>query len=383
MFCTECGVKNTEESNFCRKCGTRLRVPRPPISDKAPHASALGPDSSPVDEEKVKRLLDRAFELYDSGHVDQAFEVCRAALRMNPDSVTGHSLLSSIYAKQGQLDAAIRQMERVVELNPESSADLSRLEALRRRQKLLTDDEPLRPQTRQTSYRQLILNNPPVLAATGTIAIVLLGVVAFGLKGKGTDYPALTPGPQASTQTTAAPGQSVAPSSVEPASPPTVSGSVFDGVGVNPTTQGATLAREAAEADQEAATSASSSAPSAERPPERRAPTPAAAPPAPATPPRPAPVSAPTPRISITRASPGPAPSQPSQTAPSQTPSGRDYQQRAMDAKASGDRAGAVENYRKAIAAYQSEAARSGNSMEAQQGLRSCKLALELMGEGQ
>ncbi|MCC6485706.1 MAG: hypothetical protein IT209_12765, partial [Armatimonadetes bacterium] len=65
------------------------------------------------------------------------------------------------------------------------------------------------------------------------------------------------------------------------------------------------------------------------------------------------------------------------------TPSGKDYQQKAMEAQNRGDRAAAVDNFKRAIAAYRAEAGRSANSFEAQQGVRSCQLALKLLGESE
>ncbi len=385
MFCTQCGIQNTEESNFCRKCGARLRTPRMSATDNLQETANLATDLSPPDDEKVSRLLDRAFQLYDEGALDQAFEVCRTALRLNPDSVTARSLLSNIYERQGQIDAAVRQMERVVEINPESTADIERLASLRTRQKLLADDTPQRPQRTGPSYRQLILNNPSVLAATGAIAIVLLAVVAFDMRGKAAEHPVSQPTAPA-TQTVPDAGAGANASSPDTGSSPFVNGSVFDGTVSSSTTRASAMAREATQEPTPASTSTPSvpdSRPASNTAPARtQTPAGASAQPAPA-PARPSP--APPPRMSITRSSPPPTPPDngANASANASTPSGKDYQQKAMEAQNRGDRAAAVDNFKRAIAAYRAEAGRSANSFEAQQGVRSCQLALKLLGESE
>jgi len=391
MYCTQCGTKNQDDSNFCAKCGTRLRMARSPLLVEEE------PEPQPVDEARVSRLLDRAFELYDNGNVEQAFEVCRAALRLNPDSVSGRSLLSTIYEKKGDLEAAIRQMERVVELNAESTADVNRLESLRKRQKSAKAAAEGQPAASgaSTGPRVLssqLLKNPRVLVAALAVAFVCIALAGiFSLmRGRPASQQAMATAPPAGAQQAPAagatqPGQTgdmVGGS--QPASPAT--GGVFDGLG-GPTE---TSAAPRAEARQT-------------QPVERREiPQPvretprAAATPAPAATPRPAAVRvvpqpapsvvttpAPQPRIRIIRET-APAPS-PTAEQPRPTTgnglSGRDYQKIAMDFKNSGDRVNAASNFHKAVEAYRAEAARGGGGFQAQQGIRTCQTELALLGE--
>ena len=236
MYCTQCGTKNQDDSNFCAKCGTRLRMARSPLLVEEE------PEPQPVDEARVSRLLDRAFELYDNGNVEQAFEVCRAALRLNPDSVSGRSLLSTIYEKKGDLEAAIRQMERVVELNAESTADVNRLESLRKRQKSAKAAAEGQPAASgaSTGPRVLssqLLKNPRVLVAALAVAFVCIALAGiFSLmRGRPASQQAMATAPPAGAQQTPATG-ATQPGQTgdmfggsQSASPAT--GGVFDGLG--------------------------------------------------------------------------------------------------------------------------------------------------------
>ncbi len=142
MYCTQCGTENSDQIRFCRQCGHRLQAQQAhsavAVTDGPGAGQRVAGGNADMDD--VGRLLDSAFELYDGGNVDQAMEICLAALRVYPDSVTGRSLLSAIYEKKGDLDAAIRQMERVVDMNPESTADVNRLEGLRLRVRMMASD---------------------------------------------------------------------------------------------------------------------------------------------------------------------------------------------------------------------------------------------------
>lgn len=337
-----------------------MRAPRPSV-EFAEESGAL-----PIDQEKVTRLLDRAFDLYHSGSIDQAFEVCRAALRLYPDSATGHSLLATMYEKQGQIDAAIRQMQRVVELNPESTADRNRLEGMLRQSRLL--NEPIAVKHPKSSVRQLVLNNPLVLSGLGVLSVLLAGVLLYSMRG-GQEVVA----PPAGSSQFASRQEGQASSGVQPA--PTVSGSVFDGLGVsgNSTVQSRTATRSASEerespspSPQNTITNAAVSAPQTQ--PRRTQ-----APPAPTVTPSPPTVT----RMTITHTpsvQPKPSP------APAQT-TGRDYQRLATEAKRNGERSAAADNFRKAISTYRADLDRDSSSFEAQQGIRSCQLELKLLGE--
>ncbi|GEM_PF-703648 len=125
MFCTACGSRNAEISNFCKQCGHKLdRAGAPRISEEA-FDRAL-----PL-EEQVSALLERAYRLRKSGELSAAVRLCEEALRLNPESTSVHSLLGQIQEQTGNHAAAIHEYERVLQLNPGSIADRVKLDELR------------------------------------------------------------------------------------------------------------------------------------------------------------------------------------------------------------------------------------------------------------
>lgn len=125
MFCTDCGARNAEISNYCKQCGHKLdRAAAARISEEA-FDRAL-----PL-EEQVSALLERAYRLRKSGELAAAVRLCEEALRLNPESTSVHSLLGQIHEQMGNHDSAIQEYERVMQLNPGSIADRVKLDELR------------------------------------------------------------------------------------------------------------------------------------------------------------------------------------------------------------------------------------------------------------
>jgi len=86
---------------------------------------------TPVEQERLTKLLDMAFWHKQVGNTKSAILACEAAIVINKDSITAHSLLGSLYEKQGDTQKAITHMERVVALNPNNPMDQARLDQLR------------------------------------------------------------------------------------------------------------------------------------------------------------------------------------------------------------------------------------------------------------
>lgn len=96
------------------------------------------------DDDAVAELLFETLKLYENGKLESAFAKCKMALQMNPNSTSARSLLGLIYEKKADIQlergnkedaedylrAAIRQIERVLEVNKDSDADREKLEAL-------------------------------------------------------------------------------------------------------------------------------------------------------------------------------------------------------------------------------------------------------------
>jgi tetratricopeptide (TPR) repeat protein len=125
MFCTACGTKNVLDANFCKQCGHKLdRTSRPKISEEE-FALPESPD------EKVKDLLLLAFKKSETEDLEAALQACGEALALRPDSTDAHSLMSTLYEKQGDIEKAVAEREKVLELNPGSIADREKLDQLR------------------------------------------------------------------------------------------------------------------------------------------------------------------------------------------------------------------------------------------------------------
>jgi tetratricopeptide (TPR) repeat protein len=136
MFCTECGVRNPDSSKFCRDCGRKivkvdeaseLKPSRPSqaLNIEAPLSSAQASD-------RLRQLLDMAFWHSEAGHLNSALTACDAALKIDPESSSALSLMGCIFEKQGNDEKAIEAFEKIVSINPDSAADVEKLEHLRR-----------------------------------------------------------------------------------------------------------------------------------------------------------------------------------------------------------------------------------------------------------
>ncbi len=127
--CGECGTRNTADSKYCKECGAKIQEDRPAVvlseSDRAAVAEAPG-------QERLAKLLDMAFWHNEAGNAEAAILACEAALVIHPHCTTAHSLLGSLYEKKGDDDKAALHFETVVALNPDSAADQTKLEQLRR-----------------------------------------------------------------------------------------------------------------------------------------------------------------------------------------------------------------------------------------------------------
>ncbi len=124
MFCNACGVKNVADSNFCKQCGHKLDRAAGKIAEAAF-------DAALPEAEQLDALLERAYRLRREHNLEGAVALCEEALRLRPGSTSAHSLLGQLYALSGQQGAAVREYERVLELNPGSIADRMKLDELR------------------------------------------------------------------------------------------------------------------------------------------------------------------------------------------------------------------------------------------------------------
>jgi tetratricopeptide (TPR) repeat protein len=170
MFCTQCGAYNTDDSRFCHQCGHRLQPERkiPPLDESVFQLE------SPEQQQKIQQLLDEALTHESEGRLHEAALACEGVLVLDPANTSAHSLLGLIYEKQGDLQKAVAEYEKVVALNPDSAADRAKLEELRRRLHLppprLPREEP---------------NQAPLLIAIFvTVGLFVMGLAAMNYQAR-------------------------------------------------------------------------------------------------------------------------------------------------------------------------------------------------------
>ena len=200
MYCTKCGAVNPDDHKYCSECGTKLVAPKvpPPAEPERP----TGAEQQATDQEKVGELLFKAFQQYETGHLDEALKSCEEAGKLNPSSTSVHSLLSLIHEKQGDLERAIVEVSRVLEINPSSAADQERMDQLRRR--LYAEPEPPTPMG-QLRERLRRIPQGALIAGAGAFVVVFLLVVFWPKQ------------PAATTETTQPPV--TVPGAVQPQAP--------------------------------------------------------------------------------------------------------------------------------------------------------------------
>lgn len=184
MLCPKCGTKNGDTNKFCRECGARLE--------------GASTDPASRDELALGQQLFGVWQLFEADELDAALAKGESIVRLNPDSASAHSLVALIYERKSEQEAAagstehseqylrqaIKQYERIIDLNPDSSADREKLATLRMR---LAGQKPQPPIRSVLDFRGAVKSVPmPMLAAFGAflLVLVLLIVLVPGSGGK-------------------------------------------------------------------------------------------------------------------------------------------------------------------------------------------------------
>ncbi len=157
MYCTECGTKNSVDSKYCRECGTKINDGYRTMMLSLDDLRAIDNEKN---QERLAKLLDMAFWHNEAGNADAAVLACEAALAIHPHSTTAHSLLGTLYEKRGDDSKAIHHFEAVVSLNPDSAADVAKLDQVRRGVHVKAAAPPL-------SYKWI----PPALAGLSVAGV--------------------------------------------------------------------------------------------------------------------------------------------------------------------------------------------------------------------
>ncbi len=218
MICSRCGTKNSKNSKFCNECGKRLVVE---ALERQAEANDVVEE---VDPSAVAELLHEALQSYERTDYEAALTKCQAALRMNPGSPSGRSLLALIFEKKADehlskgnredgedfLRAAIRQTERVLVANPASEADKETLAVLRIRLQELTGATHARPSFSAVAIEKLKQVPLPWVLSIATF-VVILGLLTIVKAARTPNRPVPNPPPykQSAQKSNGVQGQSV------------------------------------------------------------------------------------------------------------------------------------------------------------------------------
>jgi tetratricopeptide (TPR) repeat protein len=173
MICNRCGNRNPLNSKFCRFCGSKLDEPG--ASKPVPEEEFYVPTATPIDHERVQRLLDEAFAQSEKGEIGAALHACKEALVIDPRSVPVHSLLGLLYERVGEKEKAIAEYERVLQLNPDSALEREALARLRGEEETAAAPVMTRSSHRPFPYVETM---PIVFAATVGILMILFAYKA-------------------------------------------------------------------------------------------------------------------------------------------------------------------------------------------------------------
>ena len=197
MKCPKCGKMNGKTNKFCRECGLKL--------DDVIEAIPQPTESAASDEVVLGEQLFDVWQLFESGDLDVALGEGEKIIRANSESTSARSLVALIYERKAEfeladghvepshayLKLAINQYEKIIDLNPDSTADREKLVSLRMK---LTGHSVAKGKSR-FDYRALlnwevIKKIPPqyIAPAVAVIVIVPLAIIlTAGGKSKSSD----------------------------------------------------------------------------------------------------------------------------------------------------------------------------------------------------
>ncbi|MFQ6133841.1 MAG: hypothetical protein ACE5R4_17500, partial [Armatimonadota bacterium] len=168
MYCADCGASNPEDTPFCVDCGIRLAV-NLDAADTQELPTAHGAPTPRT----LRAVLERAAEMADAGELDDAIDMCRRAVIMEPRNRPAHALLGLLYEKKGHTKFAIREYKVVLEIDPSSAAERAKLERLLEQEKQDTQHfAPVIPPDFWQRWRIAIIGGGGAMAL-GLIAVIV------------------------------------------------------------------------------------------------------------------------------------------------------------------------------------------------------------------
>ena len=155
MRCSNCNTENDAGNKYCKECGRRL--PTPPAKPQ-----------DGIDAAKVGELVYAAYKHKDAGRLNDAIAACQGVLMLNHENASAHALLGLLYDESGELEFALYEYERAIELNP--ADEVSRRKGAELRDRISTD------LTTESAFGSWSRKFRPYLAhiAAGTCALVIL-----------------------------------------------------------------------------------------------------------------------------------------------------------------------------------------------------------------
>jgi tetratricopeptide (TPR) repeat protein len=123
-------------------------------------------------EDRARRLLEEAFRLSEEGRVLAAIQTCQQAVATNPNSTSAHSLLGTLYERQGDRENAIREYEQVLTLSPGSTVERRRLNELMGVPAAREAAGGISPRTARLA----------VTGSAAVVALVLIGAIVMTLQ---------------------------------------------------------------------------------------------------------------------------------------------------------------------------------------------------------
>ncbi|OFX15252.1 MAG: hypothetical protein A2Z18_00160 [Armatimonadetes bacterium RBG_16_58_9] len=180
MKCPKCGRTNGKTNNYCRECGIRL-----PIQDEPATRAAE------TDEVGVGEILFEVWEMLEVGDFDAALEKGEAMLEEVPESASAHSLVALIYERKGDrkleqgnddearklFKLAAAQYEKIIYLNPDSTADREKLASIRRKLAGEPEEAWLKPRVALKAALKTVPR--PLLAGFGAFILILILAIVF------------------------------------------------------------------------------------------------------------------------------------------------------------------------------------------------------------
>ena len=227
MRCPKCGTTNGKTNRYCRECGLRLDGVRDRQAQVKDHVAAS-------DEVALGEELFDVWELLNSGDLDSALDKGEQMLAGNPESASAHSLVGLIYERKAEheladghmtsghqfLKFAVAQYERIIDLNPDSTADREKVASLRRR---LTGGVAGIKAKQPVGFKEALRAvPPPVLAGFGAFLVILALAIIFMPRGERSPAGAESAGSNAGLQTA---GQAITQNA--PTAPPAPALRVF------------------------------------------------------------------------------------------------------------------------------------------------------------